>query len=125
MIDLLLSRTDLSQLKPGSGESLLNLAAKHGHLDTVRRLIGELPGLKLDARPRPGSTALEMAAVNGHTDAIAHLLSHGADANNTGNFDGSACLHRAVLSGRRDVVETLAKHKVFSNTKLRSYPQVS
>jgi ankyrin repeat protein len=55
----------------------LNLAARHGHLPAVRRLIES--GTDPNARGFMGAPALHWAARNGHESVVRFLLSHGAD----------------------------------------------
>lgn len=50
------------------------------------------------------------AAANGHVRRLALLLEHGADANARSIYDGKSCWQAAMIVGRRDLADLLAKH---------------
>jgi len=87
-------------------DSLLLLAAYHGHARTVGALLslGADPTLR-NAR---GLSPLDGAALKGATDVIVVLLDAGADVNDTGP-DGKTPLMWAAAFGRVAAVELLLK----------------
>ncbi|HWB81975.1 MAG TPA: hypothetical protein VG755_43735 [Nannocystaceae bacterium] len=50
------------------------------------------------------------AAANGHVNRLTLLLEHGADANARSIYDGKSCWQGAMIVGRQDLAELLAKH---------------
>lgn len=63
------------------GRYPLHIAAAHGHLGLIRRLIGA--GADVNARAENGETALHAAARGGHDAAIIFLYKRGADVDAT------------------------------------------
>ncbi len=89
----------------GRRDTLLSVAAYHGSLDVVARLIAE-PEIELEGRNRLGLTALAAAAFKGHDEVLEALLDAGADPNAT-NGAGQTALMFAALAGRTRSVEIL------------------
>ena len=89
--------------RDGKGNTLLMLAAYHGHAGTVRLLLGA--GAAPDARNAKGQTPLGGAAFKGHVDVARLLLDAGADprADQGGVTPGDL----AVTFGRREITELL------------------
>lgn len=81
-------------------------AARHGHVDTLQRLLGQ--GADVDARDGHGQTALQLAALAGHVESVRLLISHGADLDHTAKYALSA-LMLAVLNGRSEIVRVLVE----------------
>lgn len=87
------------------GDTLLAVAAYHGHADAVR-LVLKQPGVTVDAPNRMGLTALAAAAFKGHVGAAKELVAAKADVN-AANKSGQTALMFAALSGRTEMVEYL------------------
>ena len=89
------------------GNTLLMLAAYHGHPDTVRLLLSR--GTDVDRRNDRGQTPLGGVAFKGYVDIAELLIAAGAavDADNGG---GSTPLMYAVMFGRTGVAALLRHH---------------
>lgn len=98
-------------LTDASGNTLLMLAAYHGHARTVRMLVDH--GATVDALNDRGQTPLAGAVFKGYEDVVRVLVDHGADpragtpsAWDTATFfdrpDLLEILRRAVSGARRD-----------------------
>jgi RNA polymerase sigma factor (sigma-70 family) len=98
------------------------IAVRAGELETVRRLLGESPGLvaeherwdaemaKRNRRPAVRSyTALHRAAESGNVALAETLLAAGANVSEQTNF-GVTPLHIAVLNDRLALAELLLRH---------------
>lgn len=83
------------------GNTLLILAAREGHADTVAAILEFRP--KLGQRNAAGDSALMMAVLKGHDDIVALLLDAGAPV----NHDGWTPLMYAAFEGRAAIVERL------------------
>lgn len=88
-----------------AGRDLI-IAARDGHLDTVKRLVAE--GADVDVRH--GYTPLMAAARFGHVDIIQFLLTKGADVNAKGQFDNATALSYAAWNRNLELVKTLLAH---------------
>jgi ankyrin repeat protein len=75
------------------GMSALLFAAREGHLDVVRTLLGA--GAKVDFTDPDGSTALILALMNGHWDTARLLIDAGSDVNHW-DWWGQSPLYLAV-----------------------------
>src|SRR5690348_10110102 len=64
-------------LTDASGNTLLMLAAYHGHAGTVRMLVDH--GATVDAKNDRGQTPLAGAVFKGYEDVVRVLVDHGAD----------------------------------------------
>ena len=86
------------------GQSLLFLAAAHGHVEVVKILLDK--GATVDAQGADGRTALHIAAYEGHVEVVKMLLDEGAaiDAKNT---DDGTALYIAALHEHVEVVKIL------------------
>ncbi len=89
------------------GNSLLMLAAYHGHAETVREL------LKADADPDRrndrGQTPLGGVAFKGYADIVMLLIEHGADVD-ADNGAGMTPIMFAAVFGRSEVIGRLREH---------------
>ena len=85
------------------GNTLLMLAARDGHADTVDFLIKSR--VKLNARNSAGDTALRLAAFRGHQKVVELLLAGGAAV----NMQGWTPLAYAAFSGHLEVAKLLIK----------------
>lgn len=88
-------------LTNAAGDSLLMLAAYHGHADTVRLLLEH--GADANAVNDRGQTPLAGAVFKGYTDVARVLLDAGADAG-AGTPSARAA---AEMFARKDILELL------------------
>uniref|UniRef100_A0A8C5UBM4 Uncharacterized protein n=1 Tax=Malurus cyaneus samueli TaxID=2593467 RepID=A0A8C5UBM4_9PASS len=95
-----LKDNDLNVLNPSS-ETLLHVAAAHGHPSITEYLLSK--GAKPGVRDRKGRTALHRAAEKGHGGAVKVLLQGGASINQAEETP----LHIAVLHNKRALVRLL------------------
>jgi ankyrin repeat protein len=93
-----------AEFAPVQTELPLVLAARDGHIDTVKALLDK--GADVNAKADKGFTALQAAAASGHTEIVRLLLARGADVNAVGFF-GSNPLRIAAWNGHFDTVRTL------------------
>ena len=88
------------------GDSLVHRAAREGHVDVIRALVGDY-GLDADGRTESGETPLYRAAREGHVDVIRALVGdYGADVNGR-TESGETPLYRAAREGHVDVIRAL------------------
>jgi ankyrin repeat protein len=83
------------------GNTLLILAAREGHADTVSAILKYRP--KLGQRNPAGDSALMMATLKGHADVVDRLLEAGAPV----NHDGWTPLMYAAFEGHLAILERL------------------
>jgi ankyrin repeat protein len=90
------------------GESLLMLAALHGHREIAKLLLeyGANANACIYSELANYGNALEAAAIGGHVDMVELLLAHGAKVNAVGGRFGNA-LQAAAYHGHRRIVEIL------------------
>jgi ankyrin repeat protein len=91
-------------LRNDKGDSLVMLAAYHGHDDAVRTLLER--GADPNMRNNNGQTPLAGAAFKGFKSIIETLLDHGADVEGA-SPDGRTALMVAAMFNRTDIVELL------------------
>jgi len=89
------------------GNSLLLLAAYHGHLETARMLLKA--GADVDLRNSKGQTPLGGVAFKGYLPLAELLLWHGADIH-ADNGGGLTPIMFASMFGRTDMVALLERH---------------
>jgi hypothetical protein len=89
------------------GNSLLMLAAYHGHVDAVRALLkaGADPDRRNDRRQTP----LGGAAFKGYADTVMLLIEHGADID-ADNGAGMTPIMFAAVFGRTEVIARLREY---------------
>ena len=92
-------------LTGGSGDSLLILAAYHGHVDTVRMLLEH--GADPDRSNDRGQTALGAAVFRQAREAVESLLDHGADP----RAGGRSAIEIAAFFGLDEMASLLASHE--------------
>lgn len=97
----LLARGVDSDTVDAQGNTLLILAAREGHAQTVQTLLQYRP--KLGWRNLAGDSALMLAVLKGH-DAVADLL---LEAGAPIDHDGWAPLHYAAFEGRIALIDKL------------------
>jgi len=89
------------------GDSLIMLASYHGHLDTVRLLLGA--GADANVANDQGQTPLAGVAYKGYEEIAALLLAHGAvvDGNSP---DGKTPFMMAAMFNRVAILAMLSEH---------------
>ena len=90
-----------------AGFTCLIRAARFGHTETVRYLVG-LPQVEVNHAPIRGETALHCAVDLKHVDVVHVLIDAGAGIDKT-NYDGRSPLHCACASGALDIVKILVR----------------
>lgn len=81
VLDALISSGSNISDKSGKGWTpVLNLAAKHGHLETVKALL-KIGGIKIDERNELGFTPLHNAVLKDHKEIVEFLIQTGANVN--------------------------------------------
>jgi ankyrin repeat protein len=93
-------------LSDHKGNTLLMLAAYHGHKDTVSLLVKY--GADVDRRNDRNQTPLGGVAFKGFTDVAQLLVAHGADLN-ADNGNGMTPLLFANMFGRRETADYLRR----------------
>lgn len=83
-----------------ASDQLVKASAK-GELETVQRLLKEMPTNMVDVRSG-GKTSLQVAAHQGHIAVVKLLLQAGACVNNSDN-DKDTCLHYAAFGNQPEV----------------------
>ena len=89
------------------GDTLLILAAYHGHEDAVKTIL-DRPKLVIDAKNKMGFTALTGAAFKGHLGIAKRLVAKGANPD-AANGRGQTPLMYAAMFGRTEVVQFLVR----------------
>ncbi len=98
------------------GDSLLIVAAYHGHTDLIKLLLAQPGGVQVDFQNSMGFTALTGASFKGYTDIMTQLIAAGATVNHR-NLSGQTALMFAALSGRLDAVKLLLSHGADAKAK--------
>lgn len=98
---------DLEMTDPG-GNTLLMVAACHGHRDSVEFLLES--GASPNARDLSGNTALMGASFRGHVKVVESLLRSGADPE-IRNPSGQCALDYAAMFGRSAIIPLLVPHE--------------
>ncbi|KAI5837923.1 kinase-like domain-containing protein [Morchella snyderi] len=123
LLDLLLKTFKGDTNLPHStikGWTLLQTAAKEGHLGVVKLLLGWGANINAEAGPFwRGRTALQAAAESGNTKLVRFLLENGADIHaKTAQKGGLTALQAAASYGFTEVlVDLVKKHKAEVNEK--------
>ncbi|MGF6755748.1 ankyrin repeat protein [Paraburkholderia sp. GAS42] len=101
-------------LRNEKGDSLLMLAAYHGHVDAVRTLAerGADPNLRNDN----GQTPIAGAAFKGFKGVVETLLAHGADVEGA-SPDGRTALMIAAMFNRTEIVDLLIANGANPNAR--------
>ena len=88
------------------GDTALIMAAYHGHIEVVARLL-QVESIDVNQAGYKGTTALWCAAYNGHNAVVKYLLAaQGIDVNHANN-NGSTALMLAAQNGHIEVVKYL------------------
>ena len=109
LFEYLLKRRARVNTRNRNGETALSLAAFHGKLAFVRRLVEAGADVNLYSWP-----PLIYAAFKGHAEVAEYLLGKGAEVNAT-TTNGSTALLFASRFGHLEVVEVLLKHHADPN----------
>ena len=86
-------------------ETALHIAARNGHIEFLRELVNECPGVNLDLLNNRMQNALAVAAVAGHSDITTFLLERGSKS--LPNDDGNFPIHHAAWYGFEPIVAQL------------------
>lgn len=109
VVRLLDAQPDLLEAKGIDNDLLILLeAAKHGHVDLVRILLGK--GANVNNRIRDGWTPLLVAVAEGHSEVVILLLEAGAGTSRMSDPDTWSALMTAAWGGQLGVSRLLLKH---------------
>ena len=100
----------LLRMRTRSGESILHIAAAHGHEPVIRYLLTAWAGHELDGADARGRTPMHTAAARGHACVVKLLLRAGASIT-AEDISGACALRVAVGADTRDLL-LLAEHKL-------------
>uniref|UniRef100_A0ACB8F4M9 Uncharacterized protein n=1 Tax=Sphaerodactylus townsendi TaxID=933632 RepID=A0ACB8F4M9_9SAUR len=103
-----LKNTDINAVNP-SNETLLHIAAAHGHVKIIDYLISK--GAKLDVKDKKGRIPLHIAAEKGHNDAVKILLQAGANMYSL-DQEGKTPLHLASRNHHTHVLKSILGEEV-------------
>lgn len=92
-----------------SGDTALILAAKHGHINSVKTLLKQQANVNLSNDQKDDYTALLWAVQHGHIEIAQMLLHHGADVSAV-TKTGQTALHFAASKGRTEIVKVLLSY---------------
>jgi ankyrin repeat protein len=90
----------------------MSWAAKYGHLDILKALIGARADVNLASQHQKSNvetnvTPISVAAVTGHTEAIRALLQAGADVNIPSEGRKFTAIHWAAMHGHAEAISAL------------------
>lgn len=91
-----------------SGTTDLHLAAKHGDIDDVRKLLKQ-DFIDINVQNDDGDTPLHYAVYHGRADVVRKLLARRANAKIC-NRAKNTSLHYAALNGNEDITRELLTH---------------
>uniref|UniRef100_A0A8D2L702 Uncharacterized protein n=1 Tax=Varanus komodoensis TaxID=61221 RepID=A0A8D2L702_VARKO len=91
-----------------ANETLLHIAAAHGHTEIIDYLISK--GAKLEAKDKAGRTPLHRAAGKGHDKAVKMLLQAGASMYSL-DQEGKSPLHMASQNHHMHVLQSILKEE--------------
>ncbi|XP_067454225.1 CARD- and ANK-domain containing inflammasome adapter protein [Thunnus thynnus] len=103
----LLNDTNINTVN-SSNETLLHVAAEHGHLSIIELLLQR--GARLDLKDNKGHTALHRAASRGHTEIVRALIKAGT-LNYTLDLQGKTPIHLAAENEHLNSVKVLVKEE--------------
>ncbi len=104
-------------VKSSRGDTLLILAAYHGHSEIVE-LLASQPSIKIDELNKMGFTALSGAAFKGDAKITKILLKYKANPN-TANESGQTPLMLAAMMGREEVAKILIESGAKTDAKTK------
>ncbi|MCE5316095.1 MAG: ankyrin repeat domain-containing protein [Parachlamydia sp.] len=87
--------------------TLLHVAAKNGHVEAIKDLIGH--GADVNQTIRNGNTPLHIASLNGRLAVTLELIESGTDVKKA-NLIGATPLHLAARNGHAAVILALLEH---------------
>ncbi|XP_056388932.1 CARD- and ANK-domain containing inflammasome adapter protein-like [Hyla sarda] len=100
-LESILKGSDVNAVN-SAGETLLHVAASHGHVPIVEFLLSK--GAKVDMKDKKGRTPLHRAAENGHLEAVRVLLRAGANMYAL-DKDSQSPLHLAAQNNHHHLVK--------------------
>lgn len=97
---------------------MLNMAARHGHIEIVRSKIGHGADVNALENPLMGITILHTVAIRGDAllSVVEALLEAGADANASSVVDMTP-LHLAIYKGSIEVARALLRRGANTNAR--------
>ncbi|KAF7645591.1 hypothetical protein LDENG_00201500 [Lucifuga dentata] len=107
----LLKEIDINTVN-SSNETLLHVAAEHGHLSVIQLLLQK--GARLDLQDNKGHTALHRAASRGHTEAVRALLKAGSSIY-TLDVQAKTPIHLAAENEHLESVKVLVAEETSSS----------
>ncbi|XP_046893261.1 CARD- and ANK-domain containing inflammasome adapter protein [Hypomesus transpacificus] len=106
-LEEILQDTDVNAVN-SSNETLLHVAAEHGHLSIIELLLHR--GAQLDVRDEEGYTPLHRAALRGHSQAVRGLVNAGAPIYAL-DKQSKTPLHLSVKNKHLGTVKTLVEEE--------------
>nr|XP_034977273.1 ankyrin-3-like [Zootoca vivipara] len=106
-LEKILKENDINAVN-SEDETLLHIAAAHGHIEIIDYLIGK--GAKLEVKDKKGRTPLHRAAERGHGEAVKMLLQSGANMY-TLDQEGKSPLHLAHQNHHTHVLKSILKEE--------------
>ena len=124
IVEILLEREAITEIKNDIGRTALHEAAALGHVDVARLLLDH--GARIDSRTMNGNTPLMLACSDGHFDVVRLLAARGgAEYINTRNTFYMTALIYAIHGGYVNIIQFLVSFRarlndcdVFHNTAL-------
>ncbi|XP_069006024.1 CARD- and ANK-domain containing inflammasome adapter protein [Embiotoca jacksoni] len=107
LLEELLKETDINTVN-SSNETLLHVAAEHGHLSIIELLIRK--GARLDLKDDAGRTALHRAAGRGHAEIVRALAKAGAHIH-AQDLEGKTPIHLSAENEHLSCVKVLVKEE--------------
>ncbi|KAL9437339.1 hypothetical protein AB3S75_023241 [Citrus x aurantiifolia] len=108
IVEEMLQHMDLetASIPARNGYDSFHVAAKQGHLEVLKELLGEFPNLVMTT-DLSCSTALHTAAAQGHIDVVNFLLEIDSNLAKIARNNGKTVLHSAARMGHLEVVKAL------------------
>ncbi|XP_010522247.1 PREDICTED: ankyrin repeat-containing protein At5g02620 [Tarenaya hassleriana] len=97
---------DTASIPARNGFDPFHVAAKHGHLEVLKKLLETFPNLAMTT-DLSCTTALHTAATQGHIDIVNLLLDTDSNLAKIAKNNGKTALHSAARMGHLEVVKSL------------------
>ncbi|KAK7913798.1 hypothetical protein PG985_011501 [Apiospora marii] len=107
LIPLVLSNGGMPLAKDQYGRTPLHMAAYWGHVEFIRSLADQVPGIDYYEKDEDGQTPLHRAVSGGELEATEFLLSHCSVDAELGDADGNWPLHLAAEENEVECVKAL------------------